>query len=348
MESLNNSFSENLSAVLNAKKINRLAHAYLVYGDNNDVRNKFATGLAKTILCDNTTDSIPYCDECAVCRKVDNEVYPDMYTITPVSKSRKIVIGDNEDDPDTMRWFQSKFFLSPLNPNGRKVGVIYDADRMMVQAQNAFLKTLEEPPKNSYFILVTENPNALLHTVISRCQSISLISNQCSYELDLCENLFELLKQIVLCKQKTITKAYEYSEVLCELFSGIYKNAESQIALKWGDKYITLGEQNPRLKKALTQKFDAEVSSNYIKNKDRFINGIYVWFAELYQMNLGVKHNELSNPEIISAEMENCSEIIGDKTLQYLKKVENFTQIMKLNVREELAIYELVLNLIKK
>ncbi|MCP4180673.1 MAG: hypothetical protein GY756_23170 [bacterium] len=348
MESLNNCFLEKLSVVLNAKKINRLAHAYLIYSDDNEIRTKFAARLAKTILCKNTTDSMPYCDECSTCIGVDRDVYPDMYTISPVSKSRKIVIGDNEEDPDTMKWFQARFFLSPLNPNGRKVGIIYDADRMMIQAQNAFLKTLEEPPKNSYFILVSENPSTLLPTVISRCQTISLLSNQCSYEPDLCEKLFGLLKDIVLSEKKSVSRAYEYSEELSALFSDIYKNSESQIALKWGDKYITLGEQPARLKKLLTQKFDAEVSANYIKSKDKFINGIYVWFAELYQMTLGVKHNELSNPEIIPEEMIDKYAVTSDKALGYLKKVENFVQVMKWNVREELAVYDLVINLIMK
>jgi DNA polymerase III subunit delta' len=348
MESLNNSFLENISVLVNAKKRNRLAHAYLVYSDDSEIRNKFASSLGKAILCNNTTDSEPYCNECSTCKEVDRNVYPDMYIISPVSKSRKIVIGDNEEDADTMRWFQAKFSLSPLNANGRKVGIIYDADRMMVQAQNAFLKTLEEPPKNSYFILVTESPNMLLPTVISRCQTISLLSNRCSYELDLCDGLFELLREIVLCEQKTISKAYEYSEALIELFSDIHKTAESQISLKWGDEYITLDDQTPRLKKILTQKFDAEVSATYIKSKEKFINGIYVWFAELYQMTLGVKHDQLSNSEIIPDGIAQEYGISSESALNYLNKVENFVQIMKWNVREELAIYDLAINLVMK
>tara|TARA_R100000027_G_scaffold65118_2_gene59289 strand:- start:2353 stop:3075 length:723 start_codon:yes stop_codon:yes gene_type:complete len=70
------------------------------------------------------------------------------------------------------------------NQGGRKVGIILDADRMNLQAANAFLKTLEEPPSDTTLFLLSTRPNDLLDTIRSRCMSFKIPGNSVSIEGD--------------------------------------------------------------------------------------------------------------------------------------------------------------------
>jgi DNA polymerase III subunit delta' len=90
----------------------------------------------------------------------------DFHGIEPESKSRKILVEQIRELEASLRMHANRAKV--------KFGVVYEADRLMAQAANAFLKTLEEPPDHSLLILVTTLPEALLETIRSRCIEISL------------------------------------------------------------------------------------------------------------------------------------------------------------------------------
>jgi len=90
----------------------------------------------------------------------------DFHGVEPESKSRKILVEQIRELEASLRMHASRAKV--------KFGVVYEADRLMAQAANAFLKTLEEPPDHSLLILVTTLPEALLETIRSRCIEISL------------------------------------------------------------------------------------------------------------------------------------------------------------------------------
>lgn len=96
--------------------------------------------------------------------------HPDFHAIEPGSKSRRLLT-------DRIRELEDALHKKP-EQGSRKVGLIRDSDRLMPQAANAFLKTLEEPPDGSLLILTTEFPEALLETIRSRCISVALHSAQ--------------------------------------------------------------------------------------------------------------------------------------------------------------------------
>lgn len=105
------------------------------------------------------------CGECPDCRAVARGGHPDVHHLAPSSKSRQIVVDD-------IRRMRESVYLAALEDNW-KVFLIEDADRMNPAAQNAFLKTLEEPPRKSVLILVTSQPGRLLPTILSRCQKVA-------------------------------------------------------------------------------------------------------------------------------------------------------------------------------
>ena len=100
------------------------------------------------------------CGECAACRRIARGVYPDVITLEP-GESGSIRI-------EPVRDVIGRAGYRPFEGR-RRVVVIDDADAMVPAAQNALLKTLEEPPSASVFVLVSSMPDALLSTVNSRC-----------------------------------------------------------------------------------------------------------------------------------------------------------------------------------
>src|SRR5213592_2285026 len=146
-------------------KRGRLAHAYLFTGHQLDELEALARTLAKTLNCSQPTKAdgkpVDCCDACLACRKINGDNHADVYWVRPESKSRVIVI-------EQMRELMQVIHLKPTEAE-YKVAVIVAADRLNVQAANAFLKTLEEPPAKSVLILLSTEPQRLLETILSRC-----------------------------------------------------------------------------------------------------------------------------------------------------------------------------------
>jgi len=93
--------------------------------------------------------------------------HPDVHKLEPESKSRRILV-------EPFRQFCEPFFSTSFRTGATKTGIILEADRLHPNAANAFLKTLEEPPPNTLFILVTSNPGQLPVTIVSRCAHFAL------------------------------------------------------------------------------------------------------------------------------------------------------------------------------
>src|SRR2546422_372702 len=145
----------------------RLGHAYLFCGADLAELEGVARTLSKTLNCEKPPRrgasglALESCDECLSCRKIDSHNYPDVLWVRPESKLRVITI-------DQMRELMQTIQLKPAQA-ALKVAVIVAADRLNVQAANAFLKTLEEPPADSILILLSTEPQRLLETILSRC-----------------------------------------------------------------------------------------------------------------------------------------------------------------------------------
>ncbi|HZJ77123.1 MAG TPA: DNA polymerase III subunit delta' [Oscillospiraceae bacterium] len=142
-------------------KSNKIAHAYLFEGVRGLGKKNMALEMASALAC--YGDNKRPCRKCSSCIKVASGNYPDIKTI---EEDRIIKI-------DTIRELIGEMQLKPYE--GRcKVCIICDADKMNIEAQNALLKTLEEPPSYAVLILLTAKSESLLPTIVSRCQVINL------------------------------------------------------------------------------------------------------------------------------------------------------------------------------
>lgn len=137
-----------------------IPHAILLYG-NKDARETYALEIAKTILC--TSENKP-CNVCGSCKRFDIGTHPDFIIPKPSAKSKYIKVDDIRDiiEEINVKPFESQ----------RRVVYIKDAGLMNVQAQNALLKSLEEPPKSAVFILGVQKKEELIATILSRCTHI--------------------------------------------------------------------------------------------------------------------------------------------------------------------------------
>lgn len=146
------------SAVVNGT----VSHAYIINGEKSSGKAMLAKTFAMSIMCE-AGGSEP-CMECISCKKTANNANPDVINLIRDSKKKTDVIGIDEIRTQII----SGMYERPYNGD-HKVYIIDDADKMNVQAQNAILKTLEEPPGYAVLILLTRNCERLLPTIISRC-----------------------------------------------------------------------------------------------------------------------------------------------------------------------------------
>ncbi|MFM8996938.1 MAG: DNA polymerase III subunit delta' [Candidatus Limnocylindrus sp.] len=140
-------------------------HALLIVGPRGVGAGTLARDVAATLLC-STPQSGGACGECRACRLVLAESHADLARITPSGAADEIGITP-------IRELETSLALLPVE-GGRRVALIEHADRMSEPAQNALLKTLEEPPLQTHIILAAAEDSSLLPTIRSRCAVIRL------------------------------------------------------------------------------------------------------------------------------------------------------------------------------
>ena len=140
----------------------RFPHALLIEGPAGSGRRTMARYAAALVLCKNGGA----CMRCSICRRIAQNALPDLSFITPDNRGGSISVA-------RIRQLRDEAQRSPHEAAAR-VFIIPEAHNMTPAAQNALLKTLEEPPEGVYFILTAPSAERLLPTVVSRCLRISM------------------------------------------------------------------------------------------------------------------------------------------------------------------------------
>lgn len=161
----------------NAIKSNQLAHAYLFCGPRGVGKTTCARIFAKTINCTNLTSEVEACNECESCKSFNTNRSFNIHELDAASNNS---VDDIRNLTDQVR--------VPPQMGKYSVYIIDEVHMLSSQAFNAFLKTLEEPPKHAIFILATTEKHKIIPTILSRCQifdfnriGISDISNHLAY-----------------------------------------------------------------------------------------------------------------------------------------------------------------------
>lgn len=141
----------------------QMPHAIILEGPQGSGKYTIARYIALLLACESSPN---VCCNCPACRKIINSNSPDVIIIEPTDGRVRIGV-------DSVRFMRSDVYIRP-NDNDFKVYIVKNADKMTPEAQNAFLKVLEEPPEYGIFILLCENTDALLVTVKSRAVTYHL------------------------------------------------------------------------------------------------------------------------------------------------------------------------------
>ncbi len=142
----------------NAIRMQKVSHAYLIQGEHGSGKKMLASIFAKTLQCEEK--GIEPCGRCRSCKQADSNNHPDIRWIM----HEKATIGVD----DIRVQLNNDILIKPYSSD-YKIYIIEDAEKMTEQAQNAMLKTIEEPPSYAVILLLTVNAKLLLSTILSRC-----------------------------------------------------------------------------------------------------------------------------------------------------------------------------------
>jgi DNA polymerase III subunit delta' len=225
-----------LKMLKNSIRKNRVAHAYLLEGIKGTGKRDLALLMTKTLFCNALVEEYKPCEACNNCLRINSGNHPDVHKVDPDGLSIKV---------QQIRDLQEEFAKKGVE-SSRKVYMINHADKMSVSAANSLLKFLEEPSSQTVAFLLTEQPQQILPTILSRCQMLSFkpLSPQ-SMISQLVENGVDPLKAPLLAHvTNSLDEAYELNvddwfaqaqKIVLKLYEVLAKNPLEAMVTLQGD-----------------------------------------------------------------------------------------------------------------
>lgn len=249
---------------------NKLSHAYLIETNNTLENTKLIYNFIKLMLCKNNRNKVESvnCNDCNVCNLIDNGNYPDIKVIEAVGQTiKKEQLLELQDE------FRNKSFL-----DNKLIYIIKDAEKLNMASANTILKFLEEPEDNIIAILLTNNRYSILETILSRCQILTLSSDD--YNLEISDNLIELIRFISSGKDLFINYNYISKNILVD------KETSKKILSDLENLYLyyleVLSDESSNINENLFKLIGRDSSDKIIKN----IGIIEEWLPKLnYNVN---------------------------------------------------------------
>ena len=161
----------------NAIEMDKISHAYIFNGEDNSGKMMLAEAFAMALQCE--AGGAEPCMECRSCRQALEHNQPDIIYVTHEEKSKSK--AEAKDKPssisvdDIRTQINNDMAIKPYSSK-YKIYIVDNAEKMNVQAQNALLKTIEEPPAYGIILLLTTNADSFLPTILSRCITLNLKS----------------------------------------------------------------------------------------------------------------------------------------------------------------------------
>lgn len=299
----------------------RLSHAYLVTGP---------PGSGKERLCIHMVGMVNPEVAAAPPKTVEGLRSSHVAVVGPESKSRRITVKAVRDIEHTLQ------MAAPAGVT--KFAIIRDADRMNPESENAFLKTLEEPPASSRLILLTSRPEMLLDTILSRCIRISLAGESGAAEIpDAARDFLAELKKHSLGGRGGVSSALG----LMAKFASILKTEKSAIAKRNEDSqkeeaaHYRNKTEGDYLKRR-EEYFKALTEAEYLEQRNRLVEFLVMWFGDAMRQQAGSEHLDL--PEFAEATAKLASDLSLDELGERVEAVEALQANLNTNVFEALAL----------
>ena len=312
----------------------RLGHAYLFSGAELGELEAVARALAKTLNCENPARRGPSglaldsCDACLSCRKIDSANHPDIIWIRPESKLRVITV-------DQMRDLMQTIQLKPTQA-AFKVAVLVAAERLNVQAANAFLKTLEEPPADSVLILLTTEPQRVLETIVSRCLRLSFAG-----EGGVCREPSMLawlrdLSQLAAAEHRSLLSRYQLLSVLLNKLNEL--RASISTALTSRSPLESNEDAEPKLREKWEDELAAAIEAEYRRQRAELLVGLQWWLRDIWLETLRLSRDMFTYPELAAMVQAVARRLSPEQAMDNLRLLEQTQRLLASTVQEALIL----------
>jgi DNA polymerase-3 subunit delta' len=312
----------------------RLGHAYLFHGADLVELEAIARTLAKTLNCENPKrravggPSVDSCDACLSCRKIDGDNHPDVMWLRPESKLRVIRI-------EQIRELLQTVYLKPTQAPC-KVATIVAADRLNVQAANAFLKTLEEPPADSILILLSTEPQRMLETILSRCLRLSFGGEATRHRDPEFVAWLQSFSELAASEHKSLLGRYQLLSVLMNKLNEI-KEATGE-ALSKRSPLETHDDVDPKLKEKWEDELSAAIEAEYRRQRAELLAGLQWWMRDVWLQTLQFGREMFTYPNLAEAATRVARRISPQQAMENLQQLEQTQRLLTSNVQEALAL----------
>lgn len=309
----------------------RLGHAFLITGDALAGGERLASQMIDMINPDEMTSGLELFGGAADVepRSMDELEGELVRIVRPEMKSRRISVKQ-------MRELEKSMYQSAAKDRW-KVGVVLEADRMGVEAENAFLKTLEEPPNNCLLLLITSRPERLLPTILSRCVQLPLITHAESEETEGETELLNVLGKVGKVGFGSVGRALTlkaaFSRVLDRRKAIISKqNDAAQKVEVLHYKQTTEGDwlkQRENYYKALTE-------SEYLLERGQFLDILITWLGDVVRQKCGVSALDYPKHSAVTKAVADSESL--ESLLARMESLEHLSTLLETNVSEQLAL----------
>ena len=300
----------------------RLHHAYLFVGATGVGKKTIGLSLAKAIHCAMATGD--FCGECADCARIEDGNHPDVRFIEPLAGKKEISIQQ-------IRELEQELNLRSFSGN-KKIVILDPATLMNLPAQNALLKTLEEPPKDSLLVLIAPNLGGLLPTVRSRClrvsfvpltrdQVVAFLVSQKKVRVEEAQLLAAMSMgslEIVTAvdPQELLARRHRWIDLLLRVASGDYRTAAETAEALAGNKEESL----------------------------RFLDWAESWYRDLLVYTVTQNRQEVVNVDLLP-QIEQVSVAVGlERLLERIAEAKKAVVAIQRNLNRRMVLENLLLN----
>ncbi len=312
------SFTMAFDGLKQSAESGRLGHSYLIVGSPRGEALALAESLLQLLFCINAEKP---CGECQECLRVKQHQHPDIMWLEPESKSRKIDIEQIREEL-APRISQTSF------SGTWKAGVLLHAERMTEQAANAFLKTLEEPSGSSLLLLLTDAPQFLLPTILSRCQRITLSTNRIDLPGEWREPLMEFLR--VGSATSTIEALSRAAQ-----FKVLLKKVEDDLAAQEDDEEGA--EEDDKV-------LEARIRAKLLEVRADLFRYFLLWRRDVLMCRMGMDDSFLYFPEEKEELSRQAAALSPAEALATVAQVEEMVRQVERNLPEDVVMEGGLLN----